>query len=195
MNITKKIAERITLKDDATETGGISYIGKTLDNFMVEAGVPFGSSLKRVNKALVECGIEPLINHNVGLSQLIVSIAEQDGETGVRLCVGDTDIFIEAHDIDEDGKEFKWDEAMKKLKAYGKRTFDKHEMYLIAAFKDEINAALREIGGDELDTYYWSSTEYSSASAWYVNFSSGYIYGDLKYNTLVVRPVAAFKHE
>lgn len=127
----------------------------------------------------------------------IVSIAEQDGEKGVRLCVGDIDIFIEAHDLDEDGKEFKWDEAMKKLKAYGKRTFDKHEMYLIAAFKDEINAALREIGGAELDTYYWSSTEYNSGYAWDVYFSSGYIYGYTynKYGTLVVRPVAAFKHE
>lgn len=60
MKITKKIAERITLRDDANETGGISYIGETLDNFMAEAGVPFGSSLKRVNEALVECGIEPL---------------------------------------------------------------------------------------------------------------------------------------
>ena len=125
----------------------------------------------------------------------IVSIAEQDGEKGVRLCVGDIDIFIEAHDLDEDGKEFKWDEAMKKLKAYGKRTFDKHEMYLIAAFKDEINAALREIGGAELDTYYWSSTEYGSSYAWFVNFSSGSIYSYYKYDTLVVRPVAAFKHE
>lgn len=54
MKITKKIAERITLWDDATETGGISYIGETLDNFMAEAGVPFCSSLKRVNEALVE---------------------------------------------------------------------------------------------------------------------------------------------
>ena len=65
MKITKKIAERITLRDDATETGGISYIGETLDNFMAEAGVPFGSSLKRVNEALVECGIEPLCKEEV----------------------------------------------------------------------------------------------------------------------------------
>lgn len=126
----------------------------------------------------------------------IVSIAEQDGEKGVRLCVGDIDIFIEAHDLDEDGKAFKWDEAMKKLKAYGKRTFDKHEMYLIAAFKDEINSALREIGGAELDTFYWSSTEYTSLYAWRVNFSPGGIYPtNGKYNPDAVRPVAAFKHE
>ena len=125
----------------------------------------------------------------------IVSIAEQDGEKGVRLCVGDIDIFIEAHDLDGDGKEFKWDEAMKKLKAYGKRTFDKHEMYLIAAFKDEINAALREIGGAELYTYYWSSTDYTSYGAWTVGFSLGNLSTDAKCNPGVVRPVAAFKHE
>lgn len=125
----------------------------------------------------------------------IVSIAEQDGEKGVRLCVGDIDIFIEAHDLDEDGKEFKWDEAMKKLKAYGKRTFDKHEMYLIAAFKDEINAALREIGGAELASGYWSSTECGSYNAWLVYFSSGGINLNNQCNTSVVRPVAAFKHE
>jgi hypothetical protein len=84
---------------------------------------------------------------------------------------------------------------MKKLKAYGKRTFDKHEMYLIAAFKDEINAALREIGGAELDNYYWSSTEFTSPYAWLVPFSSGTVTYDSKFSTLVVRPVAAFKHE
>lgn len=65
MKITCKIAKRITLRDDATETGGISYIGETLDNFMAEAEVPFGSSLKRVNEALVECGIEPLCKEEV----------------------------------------------------------------------------------------------------------------------------------
>ncbi len=125
----------------------------------------------------------------------IVSITEQDGQKGVRFCIGDIDIFIEAHDLDEDGKEFKWDEATKKLKAYGKRTFDKHEMYLIAAFKDEINATLREIGGAELDNYYWSSTEYNSTFAWGLYFSSGSIGYNYKCSTGVVRPVAAFKHE
>jgi len=125
----------------------------------------------------------------------IVSVAEQDGQKGVRLCVGDIDIFIEAHDLDEDGKEFKWDEAMMKLKAYGKRTFDKHEMFLIAAFEDEINAALREIGGAELDNYYWSSTEYNSFGARIVYFSSGFIGTYGKCYTTVIRPVAAFKHE
>jgi hypothetical protein len=122
----------------------------------------------------------------------IVSIAEMNGEKGIRLCVGDIDLFIEAHDLDEDGKEFKWDAAMTRLKKLGKRTFDKHEMHLIVAYKDQINAALREIGGRELDYFCWSSTEYSSIIAWFVNFNSGIIYNTYKYYTYVVRPCAAF---
>ena len=58
MRITKKIAEHIELFDDDTEFGGKSYADEMLDNFMGEAGVPFGSSLKTVNKALKECGLE-----------------------------------------------------------------------------------------------------------------------------------------
>jgi hypothetical protein len=125
----------------------------------------------------------------------IVSIAEQNGEKGVRLCVGDVDIFIEAHNIDN-GEEFEWKKAMARLEEVGKRTFDKHEMYLITAYKDEINAKLKEIDGDELDGYYWSSTEYNSNTAWYVHFSDGYINTYyVKYHSLPVRPCAAFiKH-
>lgn len=123
----------------------------------------------------------------------IVSIAEQDGEKGVRLCVGDIDIFINAHDLD-DGKKYEWPDAMKRLKEVGKDTFNKHQSYFIAAFKDEINEKMREIGGKEFDDVYWSSTEYGSFYAWGVNFHNGYInYYHGKNHTLAVRPVAAFK--
>ena len=122
----------------------------------------------------------------------IVSIAEQDGEKGVRLCVGDIDIFIEAHDLD-DGKEYEWPDAMKRLKKVGKKTFNKHQSYLIAAFKYEINEKMREIGGKELNCAYWSSTELNSYSAWNVNFSNGDIDYYLKTGAFSVRPVAAFK--
>ena len=41
-------------------------------------------------------------------------------------------------------------------------------------------------------TNYWSSTEYTSYSAWYVNFSNGNINYYYKTYTFTVRPVAAF---
>lgn len=123
----------------------------------------------------------------------IVSIAEQDGQKGVRFCIGDVDMFIEAHNLD-DGKEYEWPDAMKRLKEVGKETFSHKQGLLMAAYRDEINAALREIGGDELKGYYWSSTEYSTYGAWTVNFTNGNVSSTNKCNSLAVRACAAFKH-
>lgn len=62
MKVTKKIAEKIVLRDDNTPYGGTSYHGETLADFMVSTNIRFGSSLKKVNEALVECGIMPMDN-------------------------------------------------------------------------------------------------------------------------------------
>lgn len=122
----------------------------------------------------------------------IVSIAEKDGIKGVRLCVGDVDIFIEPHNLDN-GREYDWNTAISRLRDVGKDTFNLHQAYIIAAFKEKINEKLREVGGDELNDLYWSSTEYSSTHAWYMSFSSGYIFNYRNnYYTCVVRPVSEF---
>lgn len=67
MKITKKIASRLELRDDATPTGGKSHSDEHLDEFMesVMGELPFGSSLKKVNEALVECGIMPFTEEEV----------------------------------------------------------------------------------------------------------------------------------
>ena len=67
MKITKKIASRIALYDDATPTGGKSHSDEHLDEFMesVMGELPYGSSLEKVNKALVECGIMPVTEQQV----------------------------------------------------------------------------------------------------------------------------------
>ena len=65
MRITKKIAKKIVLCDDATYFGGVSYIGETLDNFMAECEIPFGTSFTRVNDNLIECGIQPITKTEV----------------------------------------------------------------------------------------------------------------------------------
>ena len=57
MRITRKIAERVELIDNGTDFGGKSYDDETLAEFMAVAGVPFGSSLKKVNEALANCGL------------------------------------------------------------------------------------------------------------------------------------------
>jgi hypothetical protein len=60
------------------------------------------------------------------------------------------------------------------------------------ALKDEINARLKEIGGEPLASYYWSSSEFNQLNAWYVNFNSGIVYNYYKYGSYVARKVAPF---
>ena len=71
-----------------------------------------------------------------------------------------------------------------------------YELGTLAAYKDEINAALEELGLPDAklkDNWSWSSSEYYQALAWVVNFSNGYFYSGNKYSGNVVRAVCAFE--
>ena len=69
------------------------------------------------------------------------------------------------------------------------------ELYLICLNRKAINAAMRFVGGQELAGWYWSSTEYSATTAWYVNLDGGSANGSTKATyTGRVRPVSAFLH-
>ena len=69
------------------------------------------------------------------------------------------------------------------------------ELYLICLNRKAINAAMRFVGGQELAGWYWSSTESSAASAWYLglNYGGANSYTKATY-TRRVRPVSAFLH-
>ena len=90
------------------------------------------------------------------------------------------------------------------LKRHGNFNFDLNdgewlpsigELAMIALFKDEVNTALRHVGGDEfVDYYYWSSTEYNASLAWSIYFSFANLYsGGKASNRFRCRPVAAFE--
>lgn len=68
-----------------------------------------------------------------------------------------------------------------------------YELYQMFIWKAILNGALEFIGGDPLeDEVYWSSTEYSSTTAWYLDFSNGNQYICAKAsNRIRVRPVSA----
>ena len=67
------------------------------------------------------------------------------------------------------------------------------ELYLICLNRKAINAAMRFIGGQELAGWYWSSTEFSAAYAWYLTLSDGYANGNTKATyTIRVRLVKQF---
>ena len=68
------------------------------------------------------------------------------------------------------------------------------ELYFILAHFTQINAALKAVGGEPLrNDWYWSSTQYSAATAWILNLGYGGA-GNLTKATLQgrVRPVSAF---
>ncbi len=120
----------------------------------------------------------------------VVSACEVNGEKFVRIHAGKYDIKLSLHDAEE---EMNWDDAMKYAKDKGMRLFSLEEGLLIYCFKDEVNAKLVELGGEELreDDDYWCSTEDTRSTARLVGFSNGYAYYNFKYYGVVVRPVAA----
>ena len=60
--------------------------------------------------------------------------------------------------------------------------------------KAAIDAAMRKIGGTAITTgsYHWTSTQYSSGSAWLLNWSDGYVYTGGKDYNYYVRAVCDF---
>ena len=71
-----------------------------------------------------------------------------------------------------------------------------YELGMLAAFKNEINAVLDELGLSDAklkDEWSWSSSEYYQTNAWYVNFSNGNFTYISKYYSYVVRAVCAFE--
>ena len=64
---------------------------------------------------------------------------------------------------------------------------------LICLFRKELNQAIREVGGEELSGWYWTSTECSAAYAWGLYLSIGYMYYYTKASYRYrVRAVSAF---
>jgi len=68
------------------------------------------------------------------------------------------------------------------------------ELLTIFMHFDTINRALTAVGGDTIrDDWYWSSTEYSAATAWVVYLNIGNVAGGTKATSSSrVRPVSAF---
>lgn len=76
------------------------------------------------------------------------------------------------------------------------------ELGVLCAYHDEINKAMKEIGcpdecllptEDSDETWVWSSSEYSQGNSWNVHFSGGYFSNSTKYDSVMVRAVAAFQ--
>ena len=69
-----------------------------------------------------------------------------------------------------------------------------YELGTIIAYRNELNEVFEMLDVDifDEDDCGWSSSEYSSYSAWHVYFGNGYFYSYGKYYSYVVRAVSAF---
>lgn len=83
------------------------------------------------------------------------------------------------------GNKVDWSEAVR----VGAPTRD--EWYIILYFKAEINRLLRDNGGEELEGWYWASTEASASSAWRIS-PHGYVNSTYKLCQNLVRTWITF---
>lgn len=115
-------------------------------------------------------------------------IKEGEQITGVGIPIIDKAIYFK----DCPDRRMEWDEAMEHAKSIGRELPTKRELYILAYFKDAINA-IAELAGVEgfLSDWVWSGTENGSYYAWYVSFGTGNVVNNNKHIALAVRPVAA----
>lgn len=93
----------------------------------------------------------------------------------------------------ESEERLNFNKAQQFCQAEGGRCPTIDELTGIFLNKEKINAALKAANLPELKSWYWSSTEYSSGSAWILRMSDGYRVWHLKTNyNGYVRPVLAF---
>lgn len=68
------------------------------------------------------------------------------------------------------------------------------QISFVNLFLKSVDEALEYVGGEKLEGYYWTSTEFSADGAWTLHFGDGYLYGwrNKVGDTRYVRAVSAF---
>lgn len=125
-----------------------------------------------------------------GLGVYAGELKKQDGFYGIFAALQDAG----EKDDDGDSQEYTWEDAMKiKFSQDNIHVPDIRELSLLHLNIDDVNAGLSAAGGEKLESYYWSSTEYNSLYAWGLTMDSGYRDYNYKYDDYYVRPVLALK--
>lgn len=118
-------------------------------------------------------------------------LKKKDGFYGIFAALQDAG----EKDDDGDSQEYTWEEGMKiKFSQDNIHVPDIRELSLLHLNIDDVNAGLSAAGGEKLEGYYWSSTEYDNNNAWRLVMSDGNRGARHKnYSTQYVRPVLALK--
>ena len=122
----------------------------------------------------------------------VTILRDADGKAvGVMVETLDERFALELHPIDN-GKEYSWPGAVKRLKELGKEGLNIKQGKLVAAYHEEINAALEEAGGDKLG-WEWAVGEYNGGHAWLYYPDRGALNYRIKCYSCQVRPLLASK--
>ncbi len=116
-----------------------------------------------------------------------------DGKKMIRVKTLDEDFLLYPEHIDK-GREYEFDDAMKRLQELDLTTFNKKQALVMAAYHNEINKAIKVLDGDKLDSE-WSVSEYNDCIAWYYYGNGSTVHNSRKFYTYQVRPVLAFPLE
>lgn len=134
------------------------------------------------DKKEIACNVHP----NPVVEPVSIHYGNDGNPDGVRVCIADEDFIIGLHDS-FDGKEVEWLEIEKS----GIKTFTKKQAALLIAYLDEVNEALVNAGGEKLERWYWTMSEYAAFSAWFFYGTTGTLNLNDKYTDNGVRPVLA----
>lgn len=118
---------------------------------------------------------------------------DENGKKWVRVRTLDLDFKIDLHDYKEGDKaRFTWHELMERAKEGKIRMIDMKKAKAIYLYIDEVNATLKEAGGEELKGWYWTEIEsqYHSNNAWVFNGTYGCLYHTGKLYTYGCRSLA-----
>lgn len=141
----------------------------------------FKAAKEKIAKMLEDAGKQGKVMVNMG--------AELKWIDGKGVFVPVINKVVSTKDLPE---EMNWHDAMK---ATDGQMGTKRDWAFIYAWKKEINNLLEQHGAEPIrDDWYWTETENSATTAWYLGFNDGGQYGNLKSTTRGrVRPVSAFK--
>lgn len=116
---------------------------------------------------------------------------EFSGEEGRVVIVIGSDAFEVCK---EQIKNATWEEAMEFASSRGGNLPTKLQRIIMHEYHDDINKAIKKIGGTQLcESWEWLCEEYSFLYAWYFNGLNGSMSTNDKFNTCTGRPLLAFQ--
>lgn len=122
----------------------------------------------------------------------VTILKDVDGKSvGVMVETFDERFALELHPIDN-GKEYKWYDAMERLKELGKDGIDEKQGKIIAVYHKEIDLALKVAGGDKL-YWEWIDCEFNGNRSWLYCPDLCALSYDFKYYSYRVRSLITLK--